>query len=357
MTSRLRIGLLYGGQSAEHEVSVASARNVWQAIDRARHAITLIRIDRQGRWFLQASPDGAFGAETRGDAIFLAPSAGAATLRRVNGGAGHVAQVDVVFPVLHGSNGEDGTIQGLLQLLDLPFVGSGVLGSAVGMDKDLAKRLLKEAGIPVARCVVAHRHDVRPTFDSLAKDFGAPFFLKPANTGSSVGISKVYRREAFDAALDHAFCFDNKILVEECIHGREIECAVIGNEHPEVTIPGEITTRHDFYSYEAKYLDEEATTLSIPANLPPDVTRRLQALSIATYKALCCEGMARVDFFVTEQEEIFVNELNTIPGFTRHSMFPLLWEASGIGFTQLTDRLIGLALERHARDRALRTTR
>ena len=355
MTSKLRVGLLYGGQSAEHEVSVASARNVWEAMDRVRYAVTLIRIDRQGRWFLQASPDGAFGADTHGEAVFPAPRAGAATLRRVDGG--HVPPVDVVFPVLHGTNGEDGTIQGLLQLLDLPFVGPGVLGSAAGMDKDISKRLLKEAGIPVARCVVAYRHDVRPTFDSLAEDLGVPFFLKPANTGSSVGISKVSRREAFDAALEHAFCFDNKILVEEYIRGREIECAVIGNEYPEVTIPGEITTRHDFYSYEAKYLDEEATTLSIPADLPPDVTRRLQVLSIAAYKVLGCEGMARVDFFVTGQEEVFVNELNTIPGFTRHSMFPLLWEASGIGFTQLTDRLIGLALERHARDRALRTTR
>lgn len=357
MTSRLRIGLLYGGQSAEHEVSVASARNVWQAIDRERHAVTLIRIDRQGRWFLQASADGAFEAETRGDAVFPVPSADAARLRRVDGGTGHVPQVDVVFPVLHGSNGEDGTIQGLLQLLDLPFVGPGALGSAAGMDKDISKRVLREAGIPVARCVVAHRHDARPIFESLAEDLGVPFFLKPANTGSSVGISKVSRREAFDAALDRAFCFDNKVLVEEFIRGREIECAVIGNEHPEVTIPGEVTTRHDFYSYEAKYLDEEATTLLIPADLPPDVTRRLRALSIATFKALCCEGMARVDLFVTGQEEIFVNELNTIPGFTQHSMFPLLWEASGLGFTQLIDRLIGLALERHARDRALRTTR
>jgi D-alanine-D-alanine ligase len=265
--------------------------------------------------------------------------------------------VDVVFPVLHGPFGEDGTVQGLLKLANVPFVGAGVLGSAVGMDKDVMKRLLRDAQIPIPRFLVFERSNAsKIDFKAVKSALGLPFFVKPANLGSSVGISKVTAHKQFAGALTEAFRFDNKILIEEAIQGREIECSVLGNENPITSVPGEIVTRHKFYSYDAKYRDAKGAQLIVPAALSQDITKAVQGLALKTFKTLVCEGMARVDFFLRHDREIFVNEINTIPGFTQISMYPKLWEASGIPYRKLIDRLIQLALERFRREKKLRTS-
>jgi D-alanine-D-alanine ligase len=264
----------------------------------------------------------------------------------------------VVFPVLHGPFGEDGTVQGLLKLANIAFVGAGVLGSAIGMDKDVMKRLLRDAGIPVVRFMVANRYSSNGIdFDDVRDQLGLPLFVKPANLGSSVGIHKVNDRDEFERAVRDALNYDNKILIEECIKGREIECSVLGNDNPIASVPGEILPRHEFYSYEAKYLDENGAVLEIPAKLPAETSERIRQLATKTFTVLCCEGMARVDFFLRNDEEIIVNEINTIPGFTRISMYPKLWEATGISYSDLIDRLIQLAIERFAGEKRLKTDR
>jgi D-alanine-D-alanine ligase len=266
--------------------------------------------------------------------------------------------LDVVFPILHGPFGEDGTVQGLLKLANIPFVGAGVLGSAVGMDKDVMKRLLRDAGIPIARFIVLNKYSAPEVdFDDARGQLGLPLFIKPANLGSSVGIHKVRDREEFDRAVRDAFKYDNKVLIEECIVGREIECSVLGNDQPVASVLGEILPRHEFYSYEAKYLDESGAVLEIPAKVPPEISDRIREVAIKTFSVLCCEGMARVDFFLRNGEEIIVNEINTIPGFTRISMYPKLWEASGLPYGELIDKLIGLALEKFEREKGLKTDR
>jgi D-alanine-D-alanine ligase len=263
----------------------------------------------------------------------------------------------VIFPVLHGPFGEDGTVQGLLKLANIAFVGAGVLGSAIGMDKDVMKRLLRDAGIPIVRFLVMNRYSSKEIgFDDARNQLGLPLFIKPANLGSSVGIHKVKDPEEFERAVRDALNYDNKILIEECITGREIECSVLGNENPIASVPGEILPRHEFYSYEAKYLDENGAALEIPAKLPSGISERIRQLAIKTFSVLCCEGMARVDFFLRNDEEIIVNEINTIPGFTTISMYSKLWAASGVDYPSLLDRLVALALERHAEKQQLRTS-
>ncbi|MBI4084812.1 MAG: D-alanine--D-alanine ligase, partial [Candidatus Levybacteria bacterium] len=298
--------------------------------------------------------------------------------------------VDVVFPVLHGTYGEDGTIQGLLKLANIPFVGASVLGSAVGMDKDVMKRLLRDAGLPVARFIVVKRSDViarseapyhlvqgeatkqsqrdrhgrlgRPrddkgiSFNEIVKQLGLPFFVKPANAGSSVGVSKVHNEKEFASAVNTAFSYDSKMLVEEFIKGREIECSVLGNENATASLPGEIIPTHEFYDYDAKYIDEKGAALQIPATLQQKKVKEVQALAVKAFQTLCCEGMARVDFFLNKNGKFFVNEINTIPGFTKISMYPKLWEASGVPYSELIDRLIQLAIERHKREQKLKTS-
>jgi D-alanine-D-alanine ligase len=245
----------------------------------------------------------------------------------------------------------------LLKLANLPFVGAGVLGSAVGMDKDVKKRLLRDAHVPIAKFLVFERHEAgKIRLANVARVLGMPFFVKPANLGSSVGITKVRDRQQFGAAIKAAFRYDHKILIEENIPGREIECSVLGNENPIASLPGEIITRHDFYSYDAKYLDEKGAQLVIPAKLPKDVVKEVRAIAVKAFKTLGCEGMARVDFFLRDGREVIVNEINTIPGFTQLSMYPKLWEVSGIPYGKLIDRLIQLALERFHREKALRTS-
>ncbi len=351
--------MLFGGQSAEHEVSIASARAIYRAIDKALYDVTLIRITQNGAWMLHNLPPGGTWSESdAGRQVRLVPGAGRGALITATPPYEAACMFDVAFPVLHGSNGEDGAVQGLLQMYGIAFVGAGVLGSAIGMDKDVMKRLLLQAGLPAAKGLVLHKGAVADdAYDQCTQALGSPLFLKPANTGSSVGISKVTRRESFLAALDRAFAYDNKVVVEEFIDGREIECAVIGGDPPRVSVAGEIVTTHEFYSYQAKYEDESATSLIIPADISAAADARIRELAIRGYRVLCCTGMARMDFFLDKAGALWINEINTIPGFTRQSMFPLLWAHSGLSFPDLIDVLITDALERHRQAVRLRRNR
>jgi D-alanine-D-alanine ligase len=363
MKKKLRVAILFGGKSAEHEISLISARNIVEAMDKKKYEIVSIGIDKQGRWFFDEGARLLRGqnptlVKFHGRSNFTAIVPGATQrpmIRLVPRRA--LSEVDVVFPVLHGPFGEDGTVQGLLKLANVPFVGAGVLGSAVGMDKDVMKRLLRDAGIPIAKFMVFERSAAsKIDLAEVRRSLGLPFFVKPANLGSSVGISKVSNKRQLGAAIREAFRYDTKILIEENIRGREIECSVLGNEHPIASLPGEIVTRHDFYSYDAKYLDEKGAQLLIPADLSQRLVKVVQELAVRSFKALCCEGMARVDFFLRNDGEVFVNEINTIPGFTKISMYPKLWEASGLPYAKLIDRLIRLALDRFRKEKNLRTS-
>jgi len=362
-----RVGILFGGKSAEHEISLLSAKNIYDAIDRTKFDPVLIGIDKSGRWLIQ---DAQFLLNADDPSLISLSSGGKpVTLQSEKNGSfsvgcvvqkstalSNAASLDVVFPVLHGPFGEDGTIQGLLKLADIPFVGAGVLGSAAGMDKDVMKRLLRDAGIPIGKFLVFKSHEKIPSFNEITAVLGAPFFIKPANMGSSVGISKVCNKAELLSAVKNAFLYDTKIIIEEFISGREIECSVLGNEYPAVSIPGEIIPSHDFYSYDAKYLDEKGASFEIPAKLDVETIKRIQDLSVKVFQTLCCEGLSRVDFFLKENGEVLVNEINTMPGFTKISMFPKMWEASGIEYTDLITRLIELAISRFEKERSLKTS-
>ncbi len=364
MGRKIRVGIIFGGRSAEHEVSLQSAKNIIEAINRDKYDVVLIGIDKEGRWhlndeikyLLNANNPKLIKLNKSSDDLSLIPGGKNNNIYNISRRE-IVKDIDVVFPVLHGTFGEDGTMQGLLKLADMPFVGAGVLGSAAGMDKDVMKRLWRDAGIPIADFLT---YDITTKknckFESVKKKLGMPVFVKPANLGSSVGISKVKTAGEFTKAVRLAFQYDNKIIIEENIIGREIECAVLGNEDPIASVPGEIIPHHEFYSYEAKYIDDKGSSLEIPAKLDKKIVQKVQRLAIDSYKSLCCEGMARVDFFLRGMSEVIVNEINTIPGFTRISMYPKLWEASGISYPDLIDRLIRLAIERFERDKSLKTT-
>jgi D-alanine-D-alanine ligase len=323
--SKLRVSVLYGGRTGEHEVSLNSAESVICVMDPAKYDVQRILISNDGRWHPRAiSPE-----------------------------PGGNPDVDVVFPVLHGTFGEDGTVQGLLELADLPYVGAGVLASAVSMDKEVQKRLCAARGLPVVDYFVVVRHS--PV--ACPPPFPFPAFVKPANLGSSVGISKVKSCPELEQAIQFASEFDSKVIVERGIAGREFECSVLGNEDPKASVPCEILPSRDFYDYEDKYLLNKAQTI-VPADLTAEQTKEIQRLAVACYKAVECEGMARVDFLLeTATGKFFINEINTIPGFTSISMYPKMWEASGLPYSALIDRLIELALERHARRRSLRYSR
>lgn len=345
-----KVAILCGGRSAEHAVSLLSARNIYNAIDKSKYECHLIGIDRSGVWHGIRAND-----VLEGDTPKLVRDA-AATFEVSLGEAQFAPSVgernfDVVFPVLHGQFGEDGSVQGLLRSLDIPYVGPGVLGSALGMDKDVMKRVLRDAGIPIGRFLSFTRPE-RSSIDygSVRASLGDIVFVKPANQGSSIGISRVETLAEFEAAVDLAFRYDRKILVEEAIEGRELECGILGNLEPAASVVGEVASnrsRHRFYSYEAKYFDEKGASIEIPAAISPETSRRIQDIALRTFKALCCEGMARVDVFLKDDGEVLVNEINTIPGFTKSSMYPKLWEASGIGYSELIERLLELAIERH----------
>jgi D-alanine-D-alanine ligase len=362
MKKKLRVAILFGGKSAEHEISLISARNIAAAMDPKKYEMVFIGIDKQGRWFVDegarllrsTGPSGVQAGSAKNLAALLPGDTATPIVRPRTSAA--LGTVDVVFPILHGPFGEDGTVQGMLKLAHVPFVGAGVLGSAVGMDKDVMKRLLRDAKIPIGKFLVFARSD-RISFGKVKKALGMPLFIKPANLGSSVGINKVTRPAEFVVAIKEAFRYDNKIILEEFIRGREIECSVLGNEKPIASLPGEIIVQHDFYSYDAKYVDGQGARLEIPAKLPRPMVKKIQEIALCAYRALCCEGMARVDFFVQANGRIVVNEINTIPGFTAISMYPKMWAASGIPYPRLIDRLIRLALERHRKEKRLRTSK
>jgi len=375
--SRIRVGVIFGGRSGEHEISLRSALTIMTAMDPAKYEIVPIGIARDGRWYFRADAIRVLSdatkrrAELDGTGIPVSllphPAGGGLVPCSVEGGAretvaaegaAHLsAPIDVIFPVLHGTYGEDGTIQGLLELAGIAYVGAGVLGSALGMDKEAQKRLLRDCGIPVVRFVALERRDWReqPRLASrLADELGYPVFVKPNALGSSIGINKVKHPDELNLALEDAFQYDRKALIEAACEGRELECAVLGNDRPDASQPGEIVVRrgHEFYSYESKYIDSDGAECRIPAVLPAAVVERVRSLSVAAFKALGLRGMARVDFLARRDlSEIFVNEVNTIPGFTSISMYPKLWEVSGLPLPRLIDRLIELAIEER-RDRA-----
>jgi D-alanine-D-alanine ligase len=317
MKKKLRIGVLFGGKSAEHDISLVSAKNIINALDKNKYSVTPVKIDKKGKFKIDT-----------------------------------IKSFDVVFPVLHGPFGEDGSMQGLLKIIGVPFVGPSVLSSALGMDKDVMKRLFREAGIPVGK-FLAFMEDDKISFEKVKQELGVPMFIKPANMGSSVGIAKVSTKTEFIKAVKNAFQYDRKIVIEKNVVGREIECAVLGNMNPKASALGEIIPAGDFYSYDAKYVDDSKTLTRI--KLPLETTKKIQNLAIKVFKVLGCEGMGRVDFFLKKNGEVLVNEINTIPGFTSISMYPKLWEESGIPLPKLLENLIDLAIERWKKEQKLRT--
>jgi D-alanine-D-alanine ligase len=384
---KLRVGILFGGRSGEHEVSLLSAASVLNAIDKSKFDVVPIGITKEGRWLtaehaerlLQGKPHEdrhlrAGDPETtpgaavlaKGEAVVVPPEpvhreqgmvpfqTAEALARRASDRA---INVDVIFPVLHGTFGEDGTIQGLLELADLPYVGAGVLGSAAGMDKDIMKSLFRAAGLPIVKHVTILRTDweaePRKSEKLIEKNLKYPMFVKPANLGSSVGISKAHNSKELGPAIYEASKFDRKIVIEEGVGGkknkaREIECSVLGNDQPKASVPGEIVPSKEFYDYNAKYLDE-GSELIIPAKLNKAETKKVQELAVKAFQAVDCSGLARVDFLMDPKtRKIYVNEINTMPGFTSISMYPKLWAASGVPYPKLIEELVGLALERHA---------
>jgi len=375
MAEKLRVGVIFGGQSGEHEVSLVSAQGIMQAMDKEKYEIIPIGITKEGRWLtsgepmkLLQSPSSALpasGADERTGGEWAEPGTRelvprdtctepSRSRRDLVPGTRETGfpQVDVVFPVLHGPYGEDGTVQGLLELADIPYVGAGVLGSALGMDKIAMKGIFRSYGLPVVEHLELKRkdweRDPEAMMELIEKKLGYPCFIKPANLGSSVGISKIHERSELAPALDLAARYDRRMLAEQAVNAREIECSVLGNDEPIASVPGEIVPCREFYDYIAKYIDDRSE-LIIPADLSPELTRRIQELAIAAFLAVDCAGMARVDFLLDRDTgELYVGELNTIPGFTPISMYPKLWEASGIPYSELIDRLIELALERHA---------
>jgi D-alanine-D-alanine ligase len=341
--------VLCGGESGEHEVSLQSARSIIQYIPKDRYRVVPVGISKSGDW-LTGNP--LFENEDDPATICLARDLKPVRLEK---GKLDNERIDAVFPIIHGTYGEDGCLQGLLQLQHLPFVGSGVLGSAVGMDKDIMKRLLIHDGVRCARHkVIYHWQERRPTYEETAAELGKILFVKPANLGSSIGISKCSNGDEYDKAVTYALLFDKKVIVEEFVEGREIEISVLGNESVQVSVPGEIIPGEEFYSYDAKYIDSDKTKLIVPARLDSQVVRNLQVIAEKAYRLLELEGLTRIDFFVKQNGEVWLNEVNTLPGFTKISMYPKLWEASGITYPELIHRLIQLAIDRYQVEKHLK---
>lgn len=362
MARRIRVGVIFGGRSGEHEVSLVSAGAVIHHLDPEKYEVVPIGITPDGRW---VSSDHALELLKKKAVLSgepehsLVPEPHRRSLVRLAQGGVHGKPLDVLFPVVHGTYGEDGTLQGLLELTGIPYVGAGVLASAVGMDKIVQKMIFAEAGLPIVR-YVWFRSGVAgapSTVRQIERTLRYPLFVKPANTGSSVGITKAHTRKELVAGLMLAAEFDRKIIVEQGIHGvREIECGVLGNNAPEASVPGEIIPSNEFYDYDAKYIDGKSTA-EIPAKLPVATAKRIRQLALAAYTALDCAGMARVDFFLSrDRGKLYLNEVNTIPGFTTISMYPKMWEATGVPFAELLDLLIAFAIERHGEMRARKTS-
>jgi len=355
--AKVKVGLLFGGRSVEHEVSIASAASIFRALDPTRYDVSLVAIDQHGRWHL-APPALPPQGEISGPEVRLPAWPGDGHLLN-SSDASLAAELDVIFPIVHGRGGEDGSLQGLLELANMAYVGSGVLGSSVQMDKEISKRLLRVAGLPVLPWVVVRSAELSRGMDAVIRrveaEIGLPAFVKPANLGSSVGISRATDGDSLRAGLVEAARYDTKIVVECGIAARDVEVALLGDDPVEASIAGEICTQREFYDYEAKYVDEE-TELLVPAPVSDDVMADLQQTAIGAFKALEGEGLGRVDFLIDrETGEFFVNEVNSLPGFTDGSMYPRLWEASGLSYPALLDRLIELALTRHRKRSALET--
>jgi D-alanine-D-alanine ligase len=369
---KLRVGVVFGGQSSEHAVSLASAQSVMAALDPGAYEIVPIGITRQGQWLTGGDPMHALLAaggqltarppETPSpSSALVATDREAALVAGPEGATGALHRLDVVFPLLHGPFGEDGTVQGFLELADIAYVGSGVRGSAVGMDKGMMKAIFRDAGLPTPRTQLVRESDWERAPDAvvrrLAEIIGLPCFIKPANMGSSVGVSKAATKEDISHALMDAFRFDvdGRVVVEEAIQGKEVECSVLGNDEPKASAVGEIIVQgHDFYDYEAKYTDP-ATRLRIPADIPPQIADEVRRLAVEAFRAIDAAGLARVDFFYDEgNDRVLLNEINTMPGFTATSMYAMMWQSVGLSYSELVDRLIALAIERHDRRRRRR---
>jgi D-alanine-D-alanine ligase len=356
---KLKVGIIFGGRSGEHEVSFCSASSIMKAINRNKYTVVPIGITKEGRWISPQESALALQSgriEGKSTVILVNNSSGKGLISIDN----HQefkketweGKLDVIFPVLHGPYGEDGTIQGLLELADIPYVGAGVAASAVSMDKELMKTIFKQKSLPVLKWLTIKRKDWQKDKEEILSliqnTFEYPLFVKPTNLGSSVGITKVHRKEELEKAIDLASSYDRKILIEEGLEGaREIECSVLGNDKPQTSVVGEVKPAREFYDYDSKYIDQ-ATQLIVPADLPENVSEKVRKIALCAFKAIDAAGMARVDFFVTKKEnKIYLNEINTIPGFTSVSMYPRLWEASGVSYPELIDRLIQMALERY----------
>jgi D-alanine-D-alanine ligase len=361
---KIRIGVIFGGRSVEHEVSLVSAASVINALDKEKYEVIPIGIAHTGQWL---SSDDALRLLKDHSAIehrpeqLLVPDPRKQALMTMNEGNGTGKPLDVIFPVVHGTYAEDGTLQGLLELADIPYVGAGVLGSAVGMDKVIQKELLRQAKIPVTPSVwflfSDYQQQQKKIISNIERTIQYPMFIKPANSGSSIGISKAHTRKELLAAIELAAQYDRKILVEQGVkNAREIECSILGNDHPEASLPGEVIPSNEFYDYDAKYIDEKSAVV-IPAKLPKSIITKIQHTAIDAFRVLDCSGMARVDFLVAKRtNRIYLNEINTIPGFTSISMYPKMWQASGLPYPALLDKLIQFAIERHHAKKKLHTT-
>lgn len=334
MNSPLHILVLCGGQSTEHDISLLSAKNIIKKLDSKKYTVSVAKIEQNGRWFYYKTP-AAFFANAAPQLMHITPG----------DKSPFDMHIDCVFPITHGTNGEDGIVQGLLELLQIPYVSADCLGSAIAMDKDIAKRLMRDAGILVIDWIKVKKSE-KINYHDVTKQLGSVLFIKPNSLGSSVGVHKVVNEASFYAALQDAFQFDEIVLIEKAIVGREIECSVLGNENPTASLLGEIINHTEFYSYDAKYIDDDSATVKIPANISPEIMLAAQTMAINAFKALRIIGMARVDFFLAQDGTLFINELNTLPGFTNISMYPKNWEASGLPYADLLDELIQLALQR-----------
>lgn len=354
-----KIALVFGGKSTEHEVSVVSALHIYEALDKNLFEPILLGISKQGTWYHFPSTDIFNKFKSLDDSNLSHYQAVSLLSYHEKPFIFYIKthekiSLDAAFPIVHGTMGEDGTLQGYFKTINLPFVGSSVLSSAMGMDKDVMKRLLTEAKIPNSRYVVLNKEDSYD-FKGIKEKLGEPFFIKPANAGSSVGVHKIKSEVDFQKMLNDSFLYDHKVLAEEFIEGREIECSVMGlNSHPKASLPGEVTAKHEFYSYEAKYIDPDGAQTVIPAKISDELIKEIQQLAVKTYKILGCDGLARVDFFLKKDGKLLINEINTLPGFTPISMYPKMWEASGLQYKELITQLINLAFEKHLLDQQLK---
>ena len=351
MSNKKKVAILYGGRSVEHGVSVNSARNIFEYIDKEYFEPLPIGISKSGQWFLTS---GVTKDIEQGKALGLILDAQRPGFIILS--SGDRVKTDIIFPVLHGTDGEDGSIQGLIKAMDIPMVGTGVLGSSMSMNKIVAKRLLREAGIPVTDFLTFHHSQKNDLdFETIVRQIGKPFMVKAASLGSSVGVSKAKDETTFRNAVEEAFRYDDYLIVEAFVTGREIECAVLGNQPPEASYPGEIaiSSKYEFYTFDAKYVDPEAVRIDVPAKLSAQEAEQIRELSVKAYQALYCEDFSRVDLFLTADGKVYVNEINSIPGFTNSSMFPMMWKERGLGFTELITRLLDLAYERYERSKRI----